>query len=146
MQAKGAKIGPKTRFFCDFLKCCSLVFLEITCNDSLKQFLTSRSGKIHEKIFRRPNLGQKGPKLGAKMVFGHFLKFGSIVFLEIAYNDSLQQCIISSRGKTHEKNFWIQIWAKQAKIGSKISFFVIFSSLVHQFCCKLHRMIAWNDV
>ena len=38
-------------------------------------------------------------------LFCHFLKFGSLVFLEIAYNDSLQQCLISSRGKTHKKKF-----------------------------------------
>ena len=30
----------------------------------------------------------------------------SNVFLEITYNDSLQQCLRSSRGKTREKNFW----------------------------------------
>ena len=28
-----------------------------------------------------------------------------IVFLEIAYNDSLQHCITSSRGKAHKKSF-----------------------------------------
>ena len=36
-----------------------------------------------------PNLGQNGTKLGPKLGFGHFLKFGSFVFFEIAYNDSL---------------------------------------------------------
>ena len=35
----------------------------------------------------------------------NFLEFGSLVFLEIAYNDSSQQCLTSSRSKTHEKNF-----------------------------------------
>ena len=30
-------------------------------------------------------------------VFCHFLKFGSLVFLEIAYNDSLQQCLTTGR-------------------------------------------------
>ena len=34
-----------------------------------------------------------------------FLEFGSLSFLEIAYNDSLQQCLTSKRRKTHEKNF-----------------------------------------
>ena len=38
--------------------------------------------------------------------FFHFLEFGSLVFLEIAYYDSLQQCVTSSRGKTQEKKFW----------------------------------------
>ena len=35
----------------------------------------------------------------------HFLEFGSYVFLEIAYNNSLRQRLMSSRGKSHEKNF-----------------------------------------
>ena len=52
--AKGAKIGPKTRFFCHFLKFGSLVFLEITCNDSLQQFLTYSKGKTNEKNFVGP--------------------------------------------------------------------------------------------
>ena len=38
--------------------------------------------------------------------------FGLLVFLEIAYNDSLQESITSSRGKTHEKNLGDQICAK----------------------------------
>ena len=32
--------------------------------------------------------------------------------------------------KPAKKIFGVQIWVKQTKIGSKISFFVIFSSLV----------------
>ena len=43
--------------------------------------------------------------MGAKLGFSHFLKFSSLVFLEITYNDSLQQCITSSRGKAHKKIF-----------------------------------------
>ena len=35
--------------------------------------------------------------------FSHFLKFGSLVFLEIAYNNSLQQYLTSNRGKTYAK-------------------------------------------
>ena len=46
-----------------------------------------------------------GRKLG-------FLKCGPLVFLKIAYNDSLQECITSSRGKTHKKNLGDKIWAK----------------------------------
>ena len=69
------------------------------------------------------------PKFGPKTsFFCHFLKFGSLVFLQIAYNDSLQQCLTNSRGKIHEKTF---LGSKSAKIGSKIRFFAIFSSLVH---------------
>ena len=63
-------------------------------------------------------------------VFCDFLEFGSLVFLEIAYNDSLQQCLTTSRGKTRKKKLRAQIWAKQAKIRPKIRFFTILSSLV----------------
>ena len=37
----------------------------------------------------------------------HFLKFSSLVFLEFTiYNDSLQQCLTSSRSKIHKKKIW----------------------------------------
>ena len=78
-----------------------------------------------------------GPKLGG--FFCHFLKFGSLVLLEISYNDSLQQCIASRTGDTHKKNLG-------TKIGPRIGFFVIFSSLVYQISWKLHGMIAWNII
>ena len=45
-----------------------------------------------------------GAKIGPETrFFCHYLKFGSLVFLEIAYNDSLQQCLTSSRGEIYEK-------------------------------------------
>ena len=34
-------------------------------------------------------------------------EFGSLVFLEISYSDSLQKFLTLSRGKTHEKTFWV---------------------------------------
>ena len=37
--------------------------------------------------------------------FCNFIEFGLYVFLEIAYNDSLQQYLTSSDGKTHNKKF-----------------------------------------
>ena len=55
-------------------------------------------------------------------VFYHFLKCDSLVFLEIAQDDRLEQCLTTSRGKTHEKNLWAYIWDKQAKIGSELDF------------------------
>ena len=57
--AKWAKIGLETRF-CHFLKFGSLVFPEITYNNSLQQCLTSSRGKIHEKKICGSNLGQRG--------------------------------------------------------------------------------------
>ena len=55
-------------------------------------------------------------------VFPHLLEFGSYVFLEIAYNDSLLQCLTSSGSKIRKKSFETQIWAKWAKSGRKFVF------------------------
>ena len=55
--------------------------------------------------FGGPNSSAMGLNQAQNKVFRHFLEFGSYVFLEIAYNDSLRQCLTSSRGKTHEKHF-----------------------------------------
>ena len=68
----------------------------------MQQCLVSSRGKIHEKNWG-PNLGDRS-KIGLEIMLYHFLKFGSLVFLEIACNDILQQCKTSSRGKTHKKN------------------------------------------
>ena len=87
-----------------------------------------------------------GQNHARNQVFCHFLKLGSLVVLEIAHNDSLQQFLSSSTGKIHEKKFGAQIWAKGTKIRPEIRFFAISSSLVHQFSFKLHRMIAWNNL
>ena len=57
------------------------------------------------------------------LVFWHFLKFGSLVFLEIAYIDSLQQCLTCSRGKIQEEIF------VGAKMGPETSFFCHFLRL-----------------
>ena len=64
-------------------------------NDGARFFLKKNGGA---------NLGQMGQNRAQNKVFCYFLKFDSLVFLEIAYNDNLQQCLTSSRGKV-EKNF-----------------------------------------
>ena len=56
------------------------------------------------KNFLGPKFGPNPPKLGLKLGFCCFLRFGSLVFLGIAYNGSLQQCLTSRRSKTHKKN------------------------------------------
>ena len=92
----------------------------------MQQFLTSSKGEIHGEKNLGTKFEPKRVKSGPKLDFCHFLKFGALVFFEIAYNDSFQQCIIFSIGETHEKNFW-------AKIGSETGFFchfVRFGSLV----------------
>ena len=77
--------------------------------------------------------------------FFHFLKFGSVVFLKIAYNDSLQQCITFCRCKTSKKVFGRagKIWAK---IGLETRFLTIFSSLPLWLSLKLHTMIPCKNV
>ena len=84
-----------------------------------------------EKKKRQPEFGSKGSKLVPKLGFCLFLKFGSLVFLEIACNDSLQQCLTSSKVRSTKKNFGAQIWVEGAKIRFETRFFAIFSSLVH---------------
>ena len=104
--------------FYHFLKFRSLLLLELAYSDSLQQCLTFSGVKTYtQKKFSGPNLGQakSGPKSGPKLGFCHFLKFVSLVFLEIAYNDSLQQCLVEV--KLTKKNLGPQIWAK---IGLKI--------------------------
>ena len=64
-----------------------------------------------------PNLGLMDLNEAQNEVFRYFLEFGSYVFLEIGYNDSLQQCLTSSRDKT-------------CTIGPGSRFFAIFSDLV----------------
>ena len=51
-------------------------------------------------------MGPTGLNQFQNEVFLHFLEFGSLVFLEAVCNDSLQQSLTSSRGKTREKKFW----------------------------------------
>ena len=100
-------------------------------------YLTMISSDWRNQIFENKILRPKfEPNKQAKIrpkneVFRYFLEFGSLAFLEIAYNNSLQQCLTPSRGKTHEKNFGTKIWVKRTKIEPEIRFFAIFSSLVH---------------
>ena len=74
-----------------------------------------------------PQISAKGSKIGLETrFFCHFLKFGSLVFLEIAYSDSLQQCITTRRGKTHEKIFGDQLWIKTDQNQAQNLFFCHF--------------------
>ena len=60
--------------------------------------VTCRTGKILAKNYgvqvQTPN-----------QVCCRFFRFGSLVFLEIAYGDSFQQCLNTNRGKIYEKKF-----------------------------------------
>ena len=57
--------------------------------------------------------------------FCHFLEFGSEVFLEIAYDDSLRQCLTSSRVVELEqtkKKFGPKLGPNRPKLGPKLGF------------------------
>ena len=93
------------------------------------------------KKFLGTKFGPKEQKSGPKLGFCHFLKFGSLSFVQIAQNDSFQQFLTSGGDKIYKKIFGVQIWAKGAKIRPKTRFYAIFSSLVDQFFCE----IAYSD-
>ena len=48
-------------------------------------------------------LGSAGLNQAHNDIFGHFHEFRLLDFLKIVYNDSLQKCLTTSSGKTHEK-------------------------------------------
>ena len=123
---------PSVRPSLSFLKIGSSVFSNIVHDDSWPWYIVTDEARFLKKKFG-PKFGSKGSRSGPKLGFSYFLKFGSLVFLEITYNDRLQQCLTSRRGKTHEKKkFWNKIWAKnEPKSGPQLFFFAIFSSLVH---------------
>ena len=118
---------PSVRPSLSFLKIGSSVFSNIVHDDSWPWYKWLTKPDFWKKKFG-PKFGWKGPRSGPKLGFSYFLKFGSLVFLEITYNDRLQQCLTSRRGKTHEKKkFWNQIWAKnEPKSGPQLFFLPFF--------------------
>ena len=67
------------------------------------------------------NLAPMGLNHAQNVFLCHFLEFESLVFLEVEYSDSLQQCLTSSGGNIHK------IIGKGANLGPKIGFFLPFS-------------------
>ena len=82
----------------------------------MQQCLRPSTGKIHKN---------KGQNWAQNKVLCHFLKLGSLVFLEIPYNDSLQQFLTSSKGRIHKKkNVWGQdLSQNKQKLGLKLQIF-----------------------
>ena len=105
------------------------------------------------QIYRRTPMSKcdfkkvtNGPKLGPKL--GYFL-FSQLWLFRFTFNCTVcQPGIISNcqQRSNLRKNFGAQISVKWPKIGAKIRFFAIFSSLDHQFSLKSTRMIAQNNV
>ena len=70
----------------------------------MQQYIMFSIGKTHEKNFSGPNFWVKtGQNRAWSLVFCHFLKFGSLVFLDIALDCSLGQCLTSSRDEISKK-------------------------------------------
>ena len=102
--SQGWIIRPKMRFFTILLKL-DHVFLKFGCHDSLQQCLTSSRGKTHEKIFRAQIWAKQTKTRPEVSFFCYFLKFQSLVFLDIAQDLSLGQCLTYSRPETSKRNF-----------------------------------------
>ena len=84
--------------------------------------MTDGARFLKKKKIGCPNWGPTCLYQAQNEVFRHFLKFVSLVFLEIAYNDSLQQCLTSSGGKTHKKIWRPKFGPNKPKSGSKLRF------------------------
>ena len=66
--------------------------------------------RFFKNSFGGPNLGQLGQFWAQNLFFSHFFKFGLLVVLEIAKDDTLKHCLTTSRGKTHGENFGAPNW------------------------------------
>ena len=93
-----------------------------------------------KKIWR-PEFGPKGQNGAQNQVFCYFIKFGSLVFLEIAYNDSLEQCLTTSRDKTCQKNWGPNL----GQIGQNWAQNQVFCQFFFQFDSLVFLEIAQDD-
>ena len=124
----------QNKVFLHFFEFWSQIFLEIEYNDSLRQCLTSSRGITHEKNWEAgANLGETDQNWARNQVFYKFFIFDSLVFLQNAQNNSLEQCLTTNqqREELRKKKLGIQNWAQN-------QVFVIFSGLHHQFYLILH--------
>ena len=92
-------VCPSIRPSLSSLKIVSLIFSDIVHDDSWPWYLVVDTARFLKKKIGVPNLGQMGQIRTQNYFFCYFLKFGSLVLLDIAYNDSLQQCLTCSRGR-----------------------------------------------
>ena len=110
---RGPKLGPKLGFSLfskvRFIRLhqFSLAFFEIAYNNRLQQCLTSYRGETHEKKFFGTKFWPKRVKIRSKIsFFCHFLKYGSLAFLDIAQDCSVGQGLIFRRAKTSKAKFY----------------------------------------
>ena len=106
------------RLSLSFLRIGSLVFADIVHDDSWPWYLVTDEARFLKKMAAQ--IWAKWTKIGPETRF-----FDSLVSLEIAYNDSLEQFLTTSRDKTCKK------FGSNGSKFPQLGFFVIFSSLVH---------------
>ena len=76
----------------------------IACNNAYYLVQVKHEKKMEAQIWvKRAKIRLKN--LFFFFFFLHFIKFGSLIFLYIAQDDGLEQCLTTSRNKTHEKNW-----------------------------------------
>ena len=98
-------VYPSIHLSLSFLKNKPLVFPDIVHDDSWSWYLVIDGASIWKKNGDL-NFGLNQAK---NEVFCYLIEFESYIFLEIAYNDSSWQCLMSSRDKTHENVLGYQI-------------------------------------
>ena len=82
-----------------------------------------------------------------KTIFFYFLPFVSLVFFEIAYNDSLQQCLTSGRDKIQKLGSlsFSQVWC-----GSLLFLEIAYNDSLQQCLtssrCKSHEKKFWDQI
>ena len=120
---KRAKIGPKITFLAIFSSLVHDIFFKLHMMIAQNNVQLLREVKLTEEILADTNLGQEGQNWDQNQVFYHFLKFGSLVFPQIAHDVTLEQCLATSRGKTLKKILGPKFWPSGSKSGLKLGFF-----------------------
>ena len=107
-----------------FFKIESLVFFDIVHDDRWPWYLVTEEES-------GPEFGPNGRKLDSKWGFLPISWVWIICFLEVrlislkflGYDDSLRQCLTSSRGITHEEKFWGPKFGPNGpKLGPKLGY------------------------
>ena len=143
--SKGAKIGPKISFFAILSSLLHQFSLKLHTVVAANNVYHVVGVKSMQKIFWFL-IWSKGAKIRPETRF-------FAIFSSLLHQFSLKlHTVIACNNVQHVvevksmKKFWVLIWSKGAKIGPKISFFAILSSLLHQFSLKLHTVVASNNM
>ena len=91
------------------------------------------------------NWGQMTQNWAQNFFFCYFLKYGSLIFLETAYNNSLQRCIRCGRGKIMKKKILDPNLGQRCQNWAPNFVFLSFLSLYFMlFYLKWNDKLWWN--